>query len=134
MDETARAADGSILSAVAALDALDGRGLKFTLALQLQEELMARELNKATAAFTPVSATARAAWPAVATGNWGCGVFGGMVELKLVLQWMACSHAGRRMIYFPFDCPFGQRVVTLGEEMVRKGKLILVFNLSSNAY
>ncbi|KFK24443.1 hypothetical protein AALP_AAs53463U000100, partial [Arabis alpina] len=27
----------------------------------------------------------------VATGNWGCGVFGGDCELKIMLQWLAVS-------------------------------------------
>ena len=40
----------------------------------------------------------------VATGNWGCGAFGGDPQLKSMLQWMAVSAAGRaEMIYFPFS-------------------------------
>lgn len=27
----------------------------------------------------------------IATGNWGCGAFGGDVELKTLLQWIAAS-------------------------------------------
>lgn len=27
----------------------------------------------------------------VATGNWGCGAFGGDVELKSIIQWLAAS-------------------------------------------
>ena len=27
----------------------------------------------------------------VATGNWGCGVFGGDPEVKIMLQWLAIS-------------------------------------------
>ena len=27
----------------------------------------------------------------VATGNWGCGVFGGDPEIKSILQWLAAS-------------------------------------------
>lgn len=27
----------------------------------------------------------------VATGNWGCGVFGGDPEVKIMLQWLAVS-------------------------------------------
>lgn len=27
----------------------------------------------------------------VATGNWGCGVFGGDPELKAMIQWLAAS-------------------------------------------
>lgn len=38
----------------------------------------------------------------VATGNWGCGAFGGHLQLKAVIQWIACAAAGRRMVYYPF--------------------------------
>ena len=40
-----------------------------------------------------------------ATGNWGCGVFGGDARLKALLQWMAASRAGRAVLYFPFGDP-----------------------------
>jgi len=38
----------------------------------------------------------------IATGNWGCGVFGGDIELKFILQWMAASLADRKIQYFAF--------------------------------
>ena len=38
-----------------------------------------------------------------ATGNWGCGVFGGDTQLKAVIQWLACSVCGRDMIFHPFE-------------------------------
>ena len=31
----------------------------------------------------------------IVTGRWGCGAFGGDEELKLLVQWMAASVAGR---------------------------------------
>ena len=37
-----------------------------------------------------------------ATGNWGCGCFGGDLQLKALLQWMAASRANREMLYYPF--------------------------------
>ena len=39
---------------------------------------------------------------AVATGNWGCGAFGGDPHLKGLLQLMAASVAGRQVAYFTF--------------------------------
>ena len=40
----------------------------------------------------------------IATGNWGCGVFGGDPQLKAMIQWAAVSAAGRpKMMYFPFN-------------------------------
>ncbi|CAM6050476.1 unnamed protein product [Sphagnum compactum] len=42
----------------------------------------------------------------IATGNWGCGVFGGNLELKSLLQWLAASQAGRPyVLYFSFKNP-----------------------------
>jgi len=43
----------------------------------------------------------------VTTGNWGCGAFGGDVRIKFIIQWLACSLAGKTMIY----CPFGESEV-----------------------
>lgn len=51
-----------------------------------------------------------------ATGNWGCGVFGGDARLKSLLQWMASSKAGREVLYFPFGDP---RVDGLAETSAR---------------
>lgn len=40
----------------------------------------------------------------IATGNWGCGAYGGDPQLKSMLQWAAASSAGRpEVIYFPFS-------------------------------
>ena len=37
-----------------------------------------------------------------ATGNWGCGAFGGDPQLKSLLQWIAASVAARAVTYLPF--------------------------------
>ncbi|KAL9251572.1 Poly(ADP-ribose) glycohydrolase 1-like protein [Drosera capensis] len=40
----------------------------------------------------------------VATGNWGCGAFGGDPELKSIIQWLAASQALRPFIsYYTFQ-------------------------------
>lgn len=41
-------------------------------------------------------------YPGVATGNWGCGAFGGSPELKSLIQMMACAQANRPMAYYTF--------------------------------
>lgn len=47
----------------------------------------------------------------IATGNWGCGAFGGDVELKSVLQWLAASQASRPFVlYFTFGEEFSERL------------------------
>ncbi len=48
----------------------------------------------------PVRPAAAAA--AVATGNWGCGAFGGDPRLKFLLQLMAAAQCRRDMCYFTF--------------------------------
>ena len=39
---------------------------------------------------------------AVATGNWGCGAFGGDPHLKFLIQLLAASQCNRDMVYFTF--------------------------------
>ncbi|GAB2217942.1 hypothetical protein Droror1_Dr00001156 [Drosera rotundifolia] len=40
----------------------------------------------------------------VATGNWGCGAFGGDPKLKSIIQWLAASQASRPFIsYYTFQ-------------------------------
>jgi len=43
----------------------------------------------------------------IITGNWGCGAFGGNLQLKFLIQWMAASLVGRELVY----CPFGSKSV-----------------------
>lgn len=40
--------------------------------------------------------------PGMATGNWGCGAFGGSPRLKCLLQLAACAHVGRPLAYYTF--------------------------------
>ena len=56
---------------------------------------------EATMALSSGSGSRRA----FATGNWGCGVFGGDARLKSLLQWMAASRMGRPVLYYPFGDP-----------------------------
>ncbi|KAL0740706.1 hypothetical protein Bca4012_082219 [Brassica carinata] len=47
----------------------------------------------------------------VATGNWGCGVFGGDPEVKIMLQWLAISQSGRPFLsYYTFGLQALQNV------------------------
>jgi len=54
--------------------------------IQFEQNNMLRELQKAYAGFQPLDATILADPFPIATGNWGCGVFGGDVQLKSLLQ------------------------------------------------
>ncbi|XP_051530263.1 poly(ADP-ribose) glycohydrolase-like isoform X2 [Myxocyprinus asiaticus] len=82
---------------IVAMDALHYRNFL----QQFHPENMTRELNKAYCAFArPGVKTENLS--AVATGNWGCGAFGGDTRLKAVLQLMAAAEAHRDLIYFTF--------------------------------
>ena len=52
-----------------------------------------RELNKAKCGFQRTPSQLKNC--PIATGNWGCGVFGGDSVLKFLLQWVAASDCGR---------------------------------------
>ena len=39
----------------------------------------------------------------IVTGKWGCGIFKGNKELKFLIQWMACTKAGREMTYLTYN-------------------------------
>ncbi len=70
---------------------------------QYLEKNILRELNKAYCGFRHVaSGDDRSQLIPVATGNWGCGMFGGVKMLKTVIQWMAASRAGRNLKYYTF--------------------------------
>ncbi|XP_038128669.1 poly(ADP-ribose) glycohydrolase-like [Cyprinodon tularosa] len=60
-----------------------------------------RELNKAYCGFSQPEKESRNL-AAVATGNWGCGVFGGDTRLKALIQMLAAAEAGRDVAYFTF--------------------------------
>ena len=66
---------------------------------QYSKDCIERELNKAFVGFRVGSGQQSAA---VATGNWGCGAFGGDPRLKALLQMLAAAEAGRDLAYFTF--------------------------------
>ena len=83
-------------SYIVAIDAVDYRSEYPE--MQYEKPDILRDLNKSFAAFSISKGPAN-----IATGNWGCGVFGGDAEFKILLQWMSASMAGRTMDYYPFD-------------------------------
>ncbi|GFQ04717.1 probable poly(ADP-ribose) glycohydrolase 2 [Phtheirospermum japonicum] len=83
---------------VIAIDALDGPGMR-----QYGLESLLREANKAYCGFLLLDPNVEGGETGVATGNWGCGVFGGDVEVKVVIQWLAASEARRPFVsYYTF--------------------------------
>uniref|UniRef100_A0A1I8EXP4 poly(ADP-ribose) glycohydrolase n=1 Tax=Wuchereria bancrofti TaxID=6293 RepID=A0A1I8EXP4_WUCBA len=65
---------------------------------QFNIDLVNRELLKAYVGFAVNDGTMKP----VATGNWGCGVFGGDLHLKSLIQLMASSAQKRCLCYFTF--------------------------------
>lgn len=62
----------------------------------------------------------------VATGNWGCGVFGGNLALKSLLQWMAASQAGCPFVlYFSFQNPDALRLQVLASSQNSSSKFLI---------
>ncbi|CAH8875747.1 unnamed protein product [Trichobilharzia szidati] len=97
---------------------------------------MLREINKAYCGFTDELFPNRKLPSVVATGNWGCGAFRGDVELKCILQMMACVQAKKSLAYFTFgDKQFCDRIyemyTLLSSQKVTVGNLWRI--LSENA-
>ncbi|XP_007249543.3 poly(ADP-ribose) glycohydrolase [Astyanax mexicanus] len=96
-DETPRDGWNRRCTEIVALDALKYRHFME----QFQPDKITRELNKAYCGFRrPNGDTQNLS--AIATGNWGCGAFGGDTRLKALLQLMAAAEAGRDVAYFTF--------------------------------
>jgi len=86
---------------------------------QYSPQLLERELNKAYCGFHDPRATPPL--PAVATGHWGCGVFGGDRYLKSILQQMAATVARRDVAYFTFsDDEFGDKLAKMVASLKEK--------------
>ncbi|KAH8291569.1 hypothetical protein KR018_000850, partial [Drosophila ironensis] len=95
-DATPRDSSRRRQTAIVAIDALH-----FVQAeQQYRNDLMERELNKAYFGF--MNWMVDSPPPGVATGNWGCGAFGGDPYLKAILQLMVCAQVGRSLAYYTF--------------------------------
>ncbi|KAI0212169.1 Poly(ADP-ribose) glycohydrolase [Lamellibrachia satsuma] len=104
-DPTLRDSWGRCCTQVVAIDAV-----KVKSALnQFEAKQVCRELNKAYVGF--YDPDAKLIRTAVATGNWGCGAFGGDLRLKVypitfsataLIQLMAAAAAGRDVCYFTY--------------------------------
>ena len=80
---------------------------------QFKKNSLKRELNKAFCGFSEKEIL-KNELPAIATGNWGCGAFGGDIYLKALLQLMAASNAGRNIVYFTFgDQKFANELIEM---------------------
>jgi hypothetical protein len=53
----------------------------------------------------------------IATGNWGCGAFGGDAQLKCLLQWLVASYVGCDKLHY---CTFAQEDLDMLETLAVK--------------
>ncbi|KAG9063801.1 hypothetical protein KI688_003913 [Linnemannia hyalina] len=124
IDTTPRDKLGRRKTEICAIDALPFKSVSERLD-QFCESAVLRELNKAIVGFrrSPITSTewglCRGEAPSprgelIATGNWGCGAFGGHLQLKFLIQLMAASvcsaysrvddgdDLGRDLVYFTY--------------------------------
>lgn len=87
--------DGRAVEYITAIDAINFNRSKIP---QFSMDSINREILKAYTGFNVEEIST------VTTGNWGCGVFGGDLQLKIIIQWLAASLAGKDIVY----CPFGK--------------------------
>jgi poly(ADP-ribose) glycohydrolase len=100
---------------------MDALHLRRNQSSQFKPGLMRREANKAYCGFMSSDVTPCGQLAAVATGNWGCGAFGGDKRLKVLLQWLAASAAGRDVVYFTFgDVNLQEDMHTLQQVLVER--------------
>ncbi|KAK3812526.1 MAG: hypothetical protein JOS17DRAFT_762503 [Linnemannia elongata] len=124
IDNTPRDKLGRRKTEICAIDALPFKSASERLN-QFCESAVLRELNKAIVGFrrSPITSSewglCRGEAPSprgdlIATGNWGCGAFGGHLQLKFLIQLMAASVCaaysraddgdglGRDLVYFTY--------------------------------
>ena len=100
--------------------AIDATRYSGSLDQQFQKESILRELNKAYCGFTHgADGENRTLVTPIATGNWGCGAFGGNKPLKTLIQWLAASRAGREVKYYTFkDTELSQKQREITERLL----------------
>ncbi|KAI1321482.1 hypothetical protein EDD11_005173 [Mortierella claussenii] len=114
-DSTPRDKLGRRMTEICAIDARPFKS-RISRLEQLERHYVLREINKALTGFrvSPINScewglvrpertgeanescksTQKDIYRPIATGNWGCGAFGGHLQLKFVLQWIAASICG----------------------------------------
>ena len=69
----------------------------------LEKEFTKRDLIKAYVGFNLINFKDKEIpelKKTIATGNWGCGAFGGDYELKFIQQWLGATYAGVEKLYY----------------------------------
>lgn len=93
---------------------------------QFREEVMHRDIHKAFVCFQLAINFQNLGGegsfePSIATGNWGCGAFGGDHELKFMEQWISASLAGVSVLeYYAYGSPEMNNVIKHYDEIKTK--------------
>ena len=91
------------------------------------QRIINRDIYKAFAGFH-LTALDMGFEKSIATGNWGCGVYNGIFELKFLEQWIAASFSGvQRLDYYTFGKEEMQKVIKCYEFI--KNKFVTASNL-----
>ncbi|KRX02132.1 hypothetical protein PPERSA_06327 [Pseudocohnilembus persalinus] len=85
-------------------------------AQQFNQKYFQREIMKSFTGFSAGISQNGKQGPVV-TGNWGCGIFAGDVQLKFFIQWMSCTLNNRDIIYCSF---WNELIVDKIEKVVKK--------------
>lgn len=131
-DTTDRDAMGRRQTEIVAIDALPYYKDSF---VQFSTHCIKRELNKAFCGFS----TDEEFPSSIATGNWGCGAFGGNLELKSIIQLLAAVESRRNLVYFTFgDYDLMENFFNLYERLVEKevsvGQVMIFLEEYSTTY
>lgn len=84
------------------LSAIDAINFRRNQDSQFSEKYVNREIFKAFIGFSILQNDSDYRSMAIASGNWGCGVFAGNKDLKFLIQWLSASAAGRKLNYSCF--------------------------------
>ncbi|XP_074089242.1 poly(ADP-ribose) glycohydrolase [Macrotis lagotis] len=91
---------------------------------QFVPEKIKRELNKAYCGFFRPGVSSENL-SAVATGNWGCGAFGGDARLKALIQILAAAAAERDVAYFTFgDSELMRDIYSMHTFLTERGQTV----------
>ena len=116
---------------IIAIDAINITSIYYYYYKNRTQENIIRDIHKAYVGFNLIN------WDigenvekTIATGNWGCGCFGGNHELKFIQQWIAASFAGvKRLDYYSFDNKNMKRVAQYYDKIKDKyGTASSLFN------
>ena len=91
------------------------------------QKIIARDIYKAFIGFKTVfyDEKEEIEEKSIATGNWGCGAFGGDYELKFLQQWIAASFAGiKRLDYYTFNNKNMKYIIEMLNQIKNKYKKV----------